>query len=240
MIESFWSVLIVSNIAALVTTIGIFVINKFKKTGLKNVAYFMCFAAGVLITVSFMHILPESFELSKQAPIFLLTGFFVFYAFDKLIKSNYGEKKSIGLIPMWGIGFHSFVDGIIYSITFSVSFFTGILAAIGMVFHEFPEGIVTFVFLTKAGYKKSKATIYSFTAAAITTPIGALISYPFISKLKGTTTLGSLLAMSAGALIYVGAAHLLPEASKEHKKHSYMSLLAGILVALIIILTKTH
>ena len=141
---------------------------------------------------------------------------------------------------MWGIGFHSLIDGIIYSITFSVSFLTGILAAIGMIFHEFPEGIVTFVFLTKAGYKQKKAAIYSFIAAAITTPIGALISYPFISKLKGTATLGSLLAMSAGALVYVGAAHLLPAAQKEHKKHSYLALFIGVITALIIILTKAH
>ena len=186
MVEAFWSVLIVSCIAAVVTSIGIFVINKYRKIGLKNVAYFMCFAAGVLITVSFLHIIPESFELSPYAPGFLLAGFFLLYIFDKIVKGGCGEKKSIGLTPMWGIGFHSFIDGIIYSITFSVSFFTGILAAIGMIFHEFPEGIVTFVFLTKAGYKRKKAIIYSFIAAAITTPIGALISYPFISQLKGT------------------------------------------------------
>jgi zinc transporter ZupT len=41
---------------------------------------------------------------------------------------------------MLGIGLHSFIDGFIYSITFSVSIFTGALAATGMVLHEFPEG----------------------------------------------------------------------------------------------------
>ena len=238
--DPFFNVLIISCLAAFVTTIGIFTINKYKTLGLKNVAYFMCFAAGVLITVSFLHIIPESFVLSKNAPVFLLAGFFLFYIFDRFIKQRAGRKKSIGLIPMFGIGLHSFVDGFIYSITFSVSFFTGILAAIGMIFHEFPEGIVTFVFLVKGGYKRKKAVLLSFLAAAITTPLGALVSFPFISKLKGTATLGSLLAMSAGALVYVGAAHLLPEAHKEEKKHSFLALFAGVLVALVIILSKIH
>jgi zinc transporter ZupT len=43
---------------------------------------------------------------------------------------------------MLGIGFHSFIDGFIYAITFTVSIFTGLLAATGMVLHEFPEGII--------------------------------------------------------------------------------------------------
>ena len=78
MVNAFLSVMIVSCLAALVTTIGIIVINKYRKVGMKNVAYFMCFAAGILITVSFLHLIPEAFELSKNAPWFLLTGFFLF------------------------------------------------------------------------------------------------------------------------------------------------------------------
>ena len=109
-----------------------------------------------------------------------------------------------------------------------------------MIFHEFPEGIITFVMLLKGGYKRKKAQTYAFLAAAITTPLGALVSYPFVSKLQGTMTLGSLLAMSAGALVYVGAAHLLPAAHKEHKKHSYLAMFAGVLIALVILLSKTH
>jgi hypothetical protein len=39
-----------------------------------------------------------------------------------------------------GIGFHSFIDGVIYSIAFTVSIYTGFLATMGMVLLEFPEG----------------------------------------------------------------------------------------------------
>jgi zinc and cadmium transporter len=34
----------------------------------------------------------------------------------------------IGLAPMLGIGFHSFINGIVYSITLTISVFTGALA----------------------------------------------------------------------------------------------------------------
>ena len=46
-------------------------------------------------------------------------------------------------MPLTGIGFHSFVDGIVYSSSFHVSLATCGLVALGMVLHEFPEGIVT-------------------------------------------------------------------------------------------------
>ena len=78
--------------------------------------------------------------------------------------------------------------------------------------------------------------MYAFLAAAITTPLGVLVSWPFISKLSAPV-LGILLSLSAGALIYVGATHLLPEVEEQGKMYSLLALAAGIVVAIIIILS---
>jgi ZIP family zinc transporter/zinc and cadmium transporter len=64
-----------------------------------------------------------------------------------------------------------------------------------------------------------------------------LVSYPFISQID-KPMLGILLSLSAGALVYVGATHLLPQAEKEHRKYSLFALGAGILVAFLIVLSK--
>ena len=79
------------------------------------------------------------------------------------------KDYAIGLVPMVGIGIHSFIDGIIYTITFSVSVLTGTIAAIGMVLHEFPEGIFTYVLLLKGGLGDRRALLAAFFAAAVTT-----------------------------------------------------------------------
>lgn len=238
----FWSTMLAAVIACAVTTIGIYMINKFADWGKKNVIYFISFAAGVLISVSFIHIIPKSFEMCEYAPIFLLVGFLSLHLFNRFMHifvcdRKSCDKRSFGIIPALGIGLHSFIDGIIYSVTFSVSIFTGIVAVIGMVLHEFPEGIVTFILLMKAGFKRKKSSLYAFLAAAITTPLGALVSWPFISRLN-PPVLGILLSLSAGALVYVGATHLLPETEKESKRYSLLTLAAGITVAVIIVLTK--
>ncbi|MEX2490158.1 MAG: ZIP family metal transporter [Nitrospirales bacterium] len=237
----FSTALTASLLAGLVTTIGIYVIRHFEAWGRKNTTYFSCFAAGVLISVSFLHIIPKSFDMNDHAPWYLLGGYLALHFFNRFITVFVCDKNpesAIGLVPLLGIGFHSLIDGVVYSITFSVSVFTGVLTAIGMVLHEFPEGIVTYVLLIRGGFTKKKASVLAFLAAALTTPLGTLISFPLISQID-KPMLGAMLSTSAGALVYVGATHLLPHAEHEPQKYSLVAFLGGILVAVGIVLSKT-
>jgi len=241
--NTFWTALATSSTAAIVTSAGIYTIRRFSDWGRRNITYFMCFAAGVLISASFLHIIPKSFSMNPNASIYLLSGFFGLHIFNRFITAFVCDKDAekaeyaIGLVPMIGIGFHSFIDGIIYSIAFTVSIFTGFMATSGMVLHEFPEGIITYLLLIRGGFSERASLVLSFLAAAITTPLGMILSYPVISKID-KPMLGALLSFSAGALVYVGATHLLPKAEQEHKKYSLIALGGGILVAVVIVLSK--
>jgi zinc transporter ZupT len=239
---TFAAVMLASFLACGVTTVGIVVISKYEQWGRERSAYFMSFAAGVLISVSFTHIIPKSFQMNSAAPAFLLAGFLVIHLSNRLLSLYLCHEYecadyTVGIIPALGIGLHSFIDGMIYSVTFNVSIFTGALAAIGMILHEFPEGIVTFVLLERGGFSRRRSAIVAFLAAALSTPLGTLVSFPFINNIQ-QSTLGILLAISAGALVYVGASHLLPAVEKENKKHSIFALAAGVLVAVVIIMSK--
>ncbi|KPL76934.1 zinc permease [Ornatilinea apprima] len=241
-LNTFGAVTLASFLACLVTSIGIYTISAHEQWGNRNVIYFMSFAAGVLISVSFIHIIPKSIEMTSQAPIYLLVGFMGLYIINRFVsrfvcRETDCRNISIGVIPMVGIGLHSFIDGVIYSVTFNVSIFTGVLAAIGMVLHEFPEGVVTFLLLEQAGFPRKKAAVMAFLAAALTTPLGTLISFPVINQIN-QRSLGNLLGLSAGALVYVGATHLLPAVENEKKQHSMISLGAGILIAILIVISK--
>ena len=239
---TFEAVVLASFLACTITTVGIFAIHRYEEWGTDNAVYFMSFAAGVLISVSFIHIIPKSFEMNPSAPLFLLTGFLALYVTNRFLNAYICHEYeradyALGIIPMLGVGLHSFLDGVIYSVTFNVSIFTGVLAATGMVLHEFPEGIVTFLLLKRGGFNQRNSARYAFLAAAISTPLGTLVSYPFIEKIE-RSILGILLAFSAGALVYVGASHLLPAVERENKAYSLLSMGAGILVAIVIVLSK--
>ena len=234
----FWGAFSASVSAALVTTTGILVIRRFSDRGQRNATYFVCFAAGVLVSVPLLHMAPTAFTMTALAPAGLLAGYWTMYLFNRFITAHVcdrpiGEAAAIGLVPMLGIGFHSLIDGAIYSVTFTVSMLTGVLAAIGMVLHEFPEGIITYVLLLQSGFSERKAALFAFLAAALTTPLGMLVSFPFITGL-GPGPLGILLSVSGGALLYVGATHLLPRTESGPRKYSTTAIAAGIAVAVAI------
>jgi zinc and cadmium transporter len=239
--RAFWPPFIASLCAAVVTGAGIGAIRRYEDWALRNASYFACFAAGVLVSVSFLHIVPKAIALSRSAPLFILVGYLFMHLFNRFITAFVCDRPAtkdypLGLVPMVGISVHSFIDGIVYTVTFSVSAFTGILVSIGMVLHEFPEGIFTYVLLRKGGLEERAALWEAVLAAALTTPLGMLVSFPVIRRIDQPVP-AALLALSAGALIYVGASHLLPTAAREPRRYNLLALGIGVLVALGIIAT---
>jgi zinc transporter ZupT len=239
--RTFWAPFVASLCAAAVTGAGIVAIRRYEGWALRNASYFACFAAGVLISVSFLHIVPTALALSHSAPLYILVGYLFMHLFNRFITAFVCDRPAtkdyaLGLVPMVGIGIHSFIDGIIYSVTFSVSALTGVLVSVGMVLHEFPEGVFTYVLLRKGGLGERTALWAAVLAAALTTPLGMVVSFPIISRID-QPVLAALLALSAGALIYVGASHLLPTAEREPRRYNLLALGGGVLVAFGIIAT---
>jgi len=237
-LNTFTWVAIFAISAAIVNSIGIFAIYKKKRWAEKAKTYLMCFAAGVLISVPLTFSFPMAVEKNFYAGFAALIGFLFMFFSNKVIKQRTKQKSlAFGITAAEGIGIHSFVDGVVYAITFNVSILMGFLAGMGLVIHEFAEGVITFSFLIKGGLSRKKSAIYAFFIAALTTPLGAFIAYPFVSRLN-SSVLGLSLGFVVGVLIYLSASHLLPEAREHEKEHSSWAFLAGVVLALLIVITK--
>ena len=226
-------------LAALINGLGILAIYNYQEWAEKTKTYFMCFAAGMLVSSALVLTLPKASQTNVYAGVAALIGFLFMFFSNELVKSCTKEKElAFGVTAAEGIGIHSFIDGLVYTVTFNVSILVGVLSATGLVVHEFAEGVITYLFLIKGGVNKKLAMLYAFLIAGLTTPLGAFVVYPFVSKLE-KPTLGLLLGFVAGVLLYVSASHLLPEAREHEKKHSTVAFLAGIGLSLFIVLSKT-
>jgi len=225
-------------LAAIINGFGILILHKFRGWAEKAKTYFMCFAAGVLISTPLMLALPQAIQKNFYAGFVALLGFLFMFFSNEYIK-HLTQKKvlAFGIVAAEGIGIHSFIDGIIYTVTFSISILTGFLAATGLVIHEFAEGIITYTLFLKGGVKEKTAMFYAFMVAGLTTPLGAFLAYPLVNKLS-QSNLGLILGFVAGVLIYISASHLLPEAREEEKKHSGFAFLSGVGLAIFIVLSK--
>ena len=225
-------------LAALVNGLGILAILKYQEWAEKTKTYFMCFAAGMLISSSLILTLPNAARANSYAGIAALIGFLFMFFSNELIKRLTKEKElAFGVTAVEGIGIHSFIDGIVYTVTFNVSVLMGVISATGLIVHEFAEGVITYLVLIKGGINKKIAGLFAFLIAGLTTPLSAFVVYPFVSRL-GESMLGLLLGFVGGVLLYVSASHLLPEAREHEKKHSVIAFSAGVGLALLIVLTK--
>lgn len=224
--------------AAVINSIGILVVYRNEKWVEKVKTLFMCFAAGVLISTPLMFTLPNAVAKNSYAGFLALIGFLFMFISNRLITHRTKQKSlAFGITAIEGIGIHSVVDGLIYAVTFQASVMIGVLSGVGLVIHEFAEGVITFSVLIKGGMERKRAGLYAFFVAALTTPIGAFVAYPFVSQLN-ESILGLALGFVSGVLIYVSASHLLPEASGHEKVHSVWAFIGGVVLALLIVLTK--
>ena len=84
--STFTWIAIFSVSAAIVNAIGIFAIYKYKEWAEKAKTYFMCFAAGVLISVPLTFALPNAIGKNFYAGFAALAGVFLalFIVFTKM------------------------------------------------------------------------------------------------------------------------------------------------------------
>ena len=106
-----------------VTTLGIAVISRHEAWGRRNSVRFMSFAAGLLVSVTLLHLVPKALDRSSAGPAWLLTGYFGLYLIDRYLNTHIcddGDPACArrGIVPIIGIGLHSLVDGVIHAVTF--------------------------------------------------------------------------------------------------------------------------
>lgn len=238
-----WLAVAVSLVGAAVTIGGIFAVRLKEQWVQANRSIFTALAAGILLTVSFLHLIPEASAEGTAATTGagLLGGFLFLYLITRAVlaagATSARQGRALGLVALVGIGFHSFVDGVLFSIGFSIDAATGLIIAPGMILHEFIEGILVYQLLLFGGTDRTRALLLAIAAAALTTPLGVLLSWPLIVQLQAQMA-ALLMAAAAGSLIYVGGSHLLPQS--EEGGHHPLALLAGVALAVLIVVLRTH
>ena len=233
------NVIFYGMIAGLSTCAGIGLLLWKEQWAREHTHWLNSFAAGVILAAVFLHLMPEALETNEEkALLFALLGFVVFYLLENvLIMHSSAELEHMGhdghahlyarsRVAGTGLFIHSLIDGVIIGIGFEVSREVGLIATIGIILHEFPEGIAIQSVLYDSGMKRRNALIYSL-AVALATPVGAVASLAFLGSLS-VSTVGLLLAVGAGTFLYVAASDLIPAAHTHGGKFSAALFLVGV------------
>jgi zinc and cadmium transporter len=194
------------------------------------------FAVGALLGDALLHILPELAEDGGfTAGISLVTvgsivGFFVL---EKLVHVRHALNPSpdavhpVAVANLIGDGIHNFVDGAIIAGSFLVGVPLGVTTTIAVALHEIPSEVGDVGVLLHAGLSPRKVLLFNFLAA-LTAVAGGAVTL----ALAGAFELERpLLAITAGAFIYIAGADLIPELHRETATRvsvvQFVSMVAG-------------
>lgn len=203
-------------------------------------------AAGALLTVAFLDLLPEAIEAEVYEPhlIFgvVLLSIVFFFLLERVFHwhhchcEEHGKlagqvKKNLAVINLVGDGIHNFVDGALIASAFLLDFHAGLIVTLAVILHEIPQEITDFGVLLYAGLSKTKAILYNLLTALIAI-IGAVTFYYFGNNFENTLIL--MMAVAAGNFIYLSTADLIPELHHESRSRKVLLhslwLLVGVLV----------
>lgn len=231
---------LLTTLAGFSTLLGtILILFKFKNKD-KIVANSLSFAAGVMITVSILDLVPESIKLLRFTgnSFFTISLSFIFIIISSLIdiylpSQTYKNNNlyKVGLISMLAIIIHNIPEGIATFIATNSNVFLGFSLALAIALHNIPEGISISVPIYYSTKNKRKALLYTLISA-LSEPFGAILAYLFLSKFINNTILGLLFSLIAGIMLQISFCELIPSA-KSYRINTKFYFTLGILTMLI-------
>jgi ZIP family zinc transporter len=209
------------------------------------------FAAGVMIAASFWSLLAPSIELSAEGslPMWVppLIGFMAGGIFLRLVDRvlphlhpwvptaevegiHTSWRRSVLLIS--AITLHNIPEGLAVGVAFGAvaagvpeaSLGAAVALAVGIGLQNFPEGTAVAMPLRREGMSRSKSFFFG-QLSAVVEPVAGVLGAAAVVLAR--PILPYALAFAAGAMIFVVAEELVPEAKRGSPDIAAMSLMAG-------------
>ena len=169
-------------------------------------------AAGFMLAVSLLDIIPESMNAhGEKALLVVLGGYFLVHLTQHTLTEHFhfGEEthavsRLVGQTALVGLLMHTFVDGVAIVSAFESDAQLGLLVFIAIALHKFPEGLAVASICIAAGMGR-KLALMAAAVLGLATLLGGILTGP-IALLRDFG-----LPLSGGVTLYVAASNLVPE-----------------------------
>jgi zinc and cadmium transporter len=177
-------------------------------------AALVAFAAGALLTASFVEVLPESVEaLGTRALSWSFAGFVAFAILEWSLGHHHrrGHEEAPSTLPaslLFSDALHNVGDGAAIAAAFLVSPGLGVATALAVIAHEVPQEVGDYALLRALGFSRRRGLL-ALAAVQATAVLGAV--GVVLAAQRFEEVVGAVLAIAAGTFLYIGATDLLPE-----------------------------
>lgn len=264
--QSVLTAFLLTLFAGLSTGIGSAIAFFARRTNTSFLSVSLGFSAGVMAYVSFVDLLPAAVSSLtdlygvKQGTLYATLSFFGGIAFIMLIdrfvpeqenphemhkveemvdESSSGVKETpehnprllrVGMVTALILAIHNFPEGMVTFLAGLKDVSIAIPIAIAIAIHNIPEGISVSVPVFYATGSRRRAFWLSFLSG-LTEPLGALVGYFLLAPWLTDEAFGLIFAAIAGVMVFISFDELLP-AAEEYGKHHHAvyGLVAGMAV----------
>lgn len=221
--------------AGLATVLGGLLAVVGRTPGPRGLALGLGLAGGVMVSISFMEVLPGAAEglvpdFGGWAGTAVLVGFLAgigsLLLLDRFLpdRVDLDEREDgapvtrrdrrmlrLGLVTAVGIGLHNLPEGFA---TFAATLSdpqVGLALAVAMAIHNIPEGLAVAVPVRQATGSRRKALGWA-ALTGVAEPVGALVGYLVLAPILTDALLSMLFAAVAGIMVVISLDKLLPAA----------------------------
>lgn len=245
--SNLWFAIGITILAGLSTGIGSMIALVAEKTNKKVLSLGLGFSAGVMIYVAMIEIFCKAqnsliSEMGEAAGswvtvIAFFTGMFLVSLIDRFVPSPESPQEveqakvimeddnkaqiihdrkllRMGIMTALAVAIHNFPEGFATLIAALKDPALGITIAFAIAIHNIPEGIAVSLPIYHATGSRRKAFLYSFFSGVME-PVGAVFGYLILSPFMSDTVYGIVFAAVGGIMVFISLDQLLPTA-REH------------------------
>lgn len=234
--------LLLTFLAGSATALGALLALWVREPGPRFISATLGFSAGVMILVSFVELLDKGMERIgfASAHIGFFAGMLFMYLVDSLVPHRYfaeekrreGEKGlyRTGMLVALGIGIHNFPEGMATFVGALQDLRLGLAIAVAVAVHNVPEGLAVSTPVYLATGSRRKAFLWTLYSG-LAEPAGAALAALFLFRFLNDSILGWILSAVAGIMVYISLDELIP-ASREYGQEDYaiLGVVAGMAV----------
>jgi ZIP family zinc transporter len=260
---NFVTALLLTGLAGMATSLGALLGVMGRAPGRKTLALSMGFSVGVMLVVSFACMLVEAQEVVGQGWAFtaFIAGMAAMLVLDVAVPHEYLAERYLsprrgegggghggrgygpycapgrervfraGLLAALGITIHNFPEGIAVFTAGLHDISLGWALAVAVMLHNIPEGLAVAVPV----YGATGSRLLGFwwgTLSGLAEPVGALLAGLLLYHFLSPAVVACTLAAAAGLMVFISLDELLPTAQAEGEGHLA---LAGVIAGMAVI-----
>jgi len=238
---------------------GLSIVNA-RESNPRLLAFGLAFAGGAMVYISLVEIFWKSYSAFGEmlpdktayssATLAFFAGVVLLVLIDRLIPNPHNKLstphdedkshlKRVGMLAALAITVHNFPEGMATFFATLDDPVVGSSLAFAIAIHNIPEGVSIAIPVYYATGDK-RLTLLACLLSALAEPIGALIGYLVLAPFLTPYVFGGVFGVIAGAMVFLSLDELLPSAKRYSSGHDavYGMVIGMVCIALSLILFK--